>query len=366
MQEELKSLRQRLENAAKYLHLDELTGRKEELVEQTIAPNFWDDSMAARVVTRELASVTDTLDLYKKLETSLSDAEVLFSLLDEAGNDSDSVAEEAELQTNIENLTTDLDELEVRSLLSGEYDEKDALCRIQSGAGGTDAQDWASMLLEIYERWAKSFKYEWELLAVQNVEGGIASAEFIIRGSFVYGHLQGEHGVHRLVRISPFGKDAKRETSFASMNVLPLLEDVKDSIQINEKDIRIDTYRSSGAGGQHVNVTDSAVRITHTPTGVVASCQAERSQLLNKEKALEILTSRLLALQHQENQEKINQIRGKETGVDFGSQIRSYVLHPYQMVRDERTGFESGRIDDILAGKIDPFIQSYLRWIREN
>lgn len=385
MQEELKSLRQRLEGAAKYLRLEELAGIKTQLVKKTTAPDFWDDSSSARQITRELAAATDTLDLYAKLGERLSDAEVMFSLLldeasastgliigfalattlDSASGDTTVENEKKELEENIQQLTADIDELEIRSLLSGEHDEKDALCRIQSGAGGTDAQDWAQILLGMYEKWARDQKYQWELLSCQTVEGGIASAEFTIKGSFAYGNLQGEHGVHRLVRISPFNKEGKRETSFASMNVVPLLEDSDKTIDIDEKDLRIDTYRSSGAGGQHVNVTDSAVRITHIPTGTVASCQAERSQLQNKEKAMALLIARLLDHQHKESMEKMAEIKGKEAGVDFGSQIRSYVMHPYQMVKDERTGMESGKLDSILDGKLEIFIQSYLRWLRE-
>lgn len=360
MQEEIKSLQQRLESAAKYLCLEEIARTKAELVEKTTAPDFWDDTLSAQNITRELSSIMGTLTLYEKLEEGLSDIEVLFSLVSETSDKESS--EYLELENNIQQLMTDLDGLEIRSLLSGEYDEKDALCRIQSGAGGNDAQDWAQILLGMYEKWARSLKYEWELLSCQTVEGGIASAEFTIKGNFAYGYLQAEHGVHRLVRISPFSKEGKRETSFASMNIVPLVEDLEKTIEIDEKDLRIDTYRSSGAGGQHVNVTDSAVRITHIPTSTVASCQAERSQLQNKERAMGILIARLLDLRHKGEMEKLAKIKGKEAGVDFGSQIRSYVMHPYQMVKDERTGTESGKIDNILNGELDIFTQSYLRF----
>ena len=368
MQEELKSLRERLKSVEKYLRLDELAGKKTELVNKTTAPDFWSNPTQARQITRDLAAIIDSLELYEKLDKQLSDLEVLFLLTVEAQakDKNKAQAELLELKESTKQLASDLDDLEVRSLLSGKYDEKDALCRIQSGAGGSDAQDWARMVLEMYECWAKNLKYKWELVSYQATEGGgIASAEFTIRGSYTYGYLQSEHGVHRLVRISPFSKEGKRETSFASMNVVPLIEDLEKSVEIDDKDLRIDTYRSSGAGGQHVNVTDSAVRITHLPTGLVASCQAERSQLQNKEKAMEILIARLLDLQHQESMKAMAEITGNQATVDFGSQIRSYVLHPYQMVKDERTGFETGKVDAVLGGELAPFMQSYLRWLCE-
>ncbi len=375
---QLKLLRQRLKSAADYLHIDVLATKQKELAEHTTKQDFWDDPASARQVTRELAAITDSLDLYSTLDSRLSDAEVLAQLLDEQSKQSGAAdatsasstspnleSEFQELKETVIQLEADMDDLEVRALLSGEYDELDALCKIQSGAGGTDAQDWARMLLEMYERFAKDSNFSFELTSYQAAEGGgISSAEFFVRGSYAYGHLQAEHGVHRLVRISPFGKDGKRETSFASMNVVPLLED--STVEIDEKDLRIDTYRSSGAGGQHVNVTDSAVRITHIPTGIVASCQAERSQLQNRQKAMEILVARLLGLQRSQDKKKIEEITGEAVGVDFGSQIRSYVIHPYQMVKDERTGTETAKVEDVLNGDIEQFIQSYLRFRQQS
>ena len=258
-----------------------------------------------------------------------------------------------------------LDELELRSLFTGEYDESDAVCHIQSGEGGTEAQDWAEMLFRMYQRWSEQQAYAMEITSVSvGTEAGISSAEFIIRGRRAYGKLQSEHGVHRLVRISPFNKQANRHTSFASMHIVPFFEEVSDEVSIDETEIRIDTYRSSGAGGQHVNVTDSAVRITHLPSGIVVSCQNERSQHQNKDRCLQMLSSRLLDLQRKQREQDLASISGENQNVGFGSQIRSYVMQPYQMVKDLRTNFEVGAVDSVLNGEIDGFVEAYLRWLR--
>ena len=236
---------------------------------------------------------------------------------------------------------------------------------MQSGEGGTEAQDWAEMLLRMYQRWAERRGLSFEITAVsEGTEAGISSAEFIVTGRRAYGMLQSEHGVHRLVRISPFNKQSNRHTSFASMHVVPFFDELPDQIEIDETELRIDTYRSSGAGGQHVNVTDSAVRVTHLPTGVVVSCQNERSQHQNKEKCLQMLASRLHDLQQKQRNEEIASIRGENKNVGFGSQIRSYVMQPYQMVKDLRSNFEVGSVENVLDGEIDSFIESYLRWVR--
>ncbi|MCP4850665.1 MAG: peptide chain release factor 2, partial [Actinomycetia bacterium] len=274
---------------------------------------------------------------------------------------------EGEITAAVASLGSRFDELELRSLFSGQYDEGDAVCQVQSGAGGTDAQDWAETLLRMYTRWAdrRGFALQVESIS-EGTEAGISSAEFVVRGRYAFGLLQAERGVHRLVRISPFNKEAKRQTAFASLQVVPFFDEIVDEIDIDETDLRIDTYRSSGAGGQHVNVTDSAVRITHLPTGVVTSCQNERSQHQNKDKAMQMLAARLLDLERQKRDAELAQIGGEKLIVDFGSQIRSYVLQPYQMVKDLRTEYEVGDVAGVLDGDLDGFMESYLRWSRTN
>jgi peptide chain release factor 2 len=274
---------------------------------------------------------------------------------------------EGEIIEVMASLASRFDELELRSLFSGQYDEGDAVCQVQSGAGGTDAQDWAETLLRMYTRWAdrRGFALQVESIS-EGTEAGISSAEFVVRGRYAFGLLQAERGVHRLVRISPFNKEAKRQTAFASLQVVPFFDEIVDEIDIDETDLRIDTYRSSGAGGQHVNVTDSAVRITHLPTGVVTSCQNERSQHQNKDKAMQMLAARLLDLERQKRDAELAQIGGEKLIVDFGSQIRSYVLQPYQMVKDLRTEHEVGDVASVLDGDLDGFMESYLRWSRTN
>jgi len=260
-----------------------------------------------------------------------------------------------------------LAELELRSLFSGEHDENDAVCDINSGAGGTDAQDWAEMLLRMYTRWAARKGFEVEIQEVtEGQEAGISSATFIVKGRYAFGYLQAERGVHRLVRISPFDANARRQTAFAALKVVPFFDAVSDEVDIDEKDLRIDTYRSSGAGGQHVNVTDSAVRITHLPTGTVVACQNERSQHQNKEKAMQLLAAKLSDLKRREREAEMNALAGEQRDVAWGSQIRSYVMAPYQQVKDLRTGHEVGNVDAVLDGDLDGFMEAFLRWQRAN
>ncbi|MGI9608225.1 MAG: peptide chain release factor 2 [Acidimicrobiales bacterium] len=355
------ALRERLVAAAGYLRIDEIRSRQPQLEAEMSRPDLWDDADAARMVQTELAAVNDDIVLYDRLTSSLDDIEVLAELAREEGDES----ETAEIDQTIASLDADLDELELRALFVGEFDERDAVCQIKSGEGGTDAQDWAEMLLRMYQRWADGRGFQYELLyASDGTEAGISSAEFMIKGRHAYGLLQAEHGVHRLVRISPFNNEGKRQTAFAAMQVAPFFEAMADEIDIDEKDLRIDTFRSSGAGGQHVNVTDSAVRITHIPTGVVTSCQNERSQHQNKDKAMQMLAAKLLDLERQKREDEIASITGTQSNVGFGSQIRSYVLQPYQMVKDLRTEHETGNVDNVLGGALDPFMESYLRWNR--
>jgi peptide chain release factor 2 len=294
------------------------------------------------------------------LEGRLADVETLHQLGREEGDDS----VESEVVAGIEALRRSLDGLELRALFAGEHDERDAICEVHSGAGGTDAQDWAEMLLRMYTRWAERRGFGVELDEVQEgTEAGLTSATFVIKGRYAYGMLLGERGVHRLIRISPFDANARRQTAFASFDCVPALEATEEP-EIDPSDLRIDTYRSSGAGGQHVNVTDSAVRITHLPTGVVVSCQNERSQMQNKARAMQILAARLAERQRQERAAELAQLSGDKRDVAFGSQIRTYTLAPYRLVKDERTRHESGNVDAMLDGDLDPFIESWLQWRR--
>ena len=252
--------------------------------------------------------------------------------------------------------------LELRALFTGEYDERDAVCTVKSGAGGTDAQDWAEMLLRMYRRWAERRGFECEIDYIsEGTEAGLSTVEFIVKGRYAYGLMRAEHGVHRLVRISPFNNEGKRQTAFASLTAAPFFEAMSDEVDIADKDLRVDVYRSSGAGGQHVNVTDSAVRLTHLPTGIVVACQNERSQHQNKARAMQILAAKLLDLERRKRDQQIQSISGPQNDVNFGSQIRSYVLQPYQMVKDERTRHQVGDVDAVLDGDIDEFIEAYLR-----
>ncbi len=359
--EQIAALRTRLSEAEQYLVIDEIEKRQPRLEAEMSRPDLWDDADEARRVQTELAAINDDLEILSSLSGMIDDAETLAELADE--EDDQSVS--AEIEEIIAAASARFDDLELRALFTGEYDDHDAVCHIQSGAGGTDAQDWAEMLLRMYSRWAETRGLEIELDAIQEgQEAGITTAEFIVKGRHAYGRMRSEHGTHRLVRISPFNNQGKRQTAFASLYVAPFFDAVDDEIEIDETELRIDTYRSSGAGGQHVNVTDSAVRITHLPTGIVVSCQNERSQHQNKDRAMQILASRLLDLEHQKREDEVAEISGDRTTADFGSQIRSYVMQPYTMVKDLRTEYESGNIDGVLDGDLDPFMEAYLRWQR--
>jgi peptide chain release factor 2 len=293
------------------------------------------------------------------MQRNVDDTRALDELLSEEGADAEL---ERELASSVEALEHDLEKLELAALLSGEYDSADAIGTINAGAGGTESQDWAEMLLRMYTRWAEQHKFDLDLDEIHHgEEAGIKSATFTLRGTNAYGLLSTERGVHRLVRISPFDAQKRRHTSFANLDVIPLMEDVDDDVEIDPDDLRIDVYRSSGPGGQSVNTTDSAVRITHLPTGITAACQNERSQLQNRAVALQILKARLAELARREREEKIDSLRGERKAVDFGSQIRSYVLAPYQMVKDHRTEMEVGDPSRVLDGDVDRFIEAELR-----
>jgi peptide chain release factor 2 len=360
--EEIADLARRVADAHKYLRIDEARTRLVELEEQASAPDLWDDADRARQVTSEMSSVREDVELMDELDRRLSDVQTLYEL----ARDEDDDSFEAEVAESVTRLARDLDKLELRALFSGEHDERDAICEVHSGAGGTDAQDWAQMVLRMITRWAQTKGFEVEIDEVQEgQEAGITSATFIVKGRYAYGMLEGERGVHRLIRISPFDANARRQTAFASVDCVPALEQA-ELPEIDQSDLRIDTYRSSGAGGQHVNVTDSAVRITHLPTGVVVSCQNERSQLQNRAKAMQILAARLAERRREEQRRELERLSGDKQDVAFGNQIRTYTLAPYQLVKDERTRYESGNVQAVLDGDLGPFIAAYLQWRRQH
>ncbi|MCZ7526841.1 MAG: peptide chain release factor 2 [Acidimicrobiia bacterium] len=358
--DELADLRRRVGDARAYLHVDRARARTGELEAEASRPDLWDDQDAARAVTTELARLRGDVEVVEGLEQRLSDCETLFELGREEGDES----VQPEVAAGIAELIAELDRLELRALFTGEHDERDAICMIHSGAGGTDAQDWANMLLRMFLRWAERKGFAVELDEVQpGEEAGITSATFTVKGRYAFGLLTGEKGVHRLVRISPFDAQARRHTAFASFDAVPALDEA-EAPEIDANDLRVDTYRSSGAGGQHVNVTDSAVRITHIPTGIVVSCQNERSQTQNRARALQILAARLAERQREERRRELEALAGEKKDVAWGSQIRSYVLAPYQLVKDLRTGYETGNVQAVLDGDLDPFVESHLQWRR--
>ncbi len=361
LHDQIAALADRLGQAEQYLRVDELRLQKPQLEAEFEKPDLWDDAEAARRMQTDLAAVNDDLDLFDSLEQRIEDVTTLLELAEEEADESFV----AEIAAATEQIAAEFDELELRSLFTGEYDDGDAVCFVKSGEGGTDAQDWAELLLRMYRRWAERRGFDVEIDSVnEGQEAGISSAEFLVRGRHAYGLLQSEHGVHRLVRLSPFNKDSKRQTAFASLQVVPFFDEVTSEVDIDEKDLRIDTYRSSGAGGQHVNVTDSAVRITHLPSGIVVSCQNERSQHQNKDRAMQILAARLLDLERKKREDELAGIAGEAKAVGFGSQIRSYVMQPYQMVKDLRSNHETGDVEGVLDGGVDQFMEAFLRWRR--
>ncbi len=358
---ELTDLHRRLDEARDYLRIAELTARRPQLETEAGRPDLWDEPDRARTVTTELNAVVADLEQFESLCGEVDDVETLVEL--SAEEDDDSVA--SEVEEALVDLAARFDELELRSLFTGEHDEADAVCELHAGEGGADSQDWAEMLLRMYQRWADGHRFEVELDEVSaGSEAGISSATFIVKGRHAYGMLRGEKGNHRLVRISPFNAQGKRQTAFAAFSVVPFLDDSDTEVAIDPKELRIDVYRSSGAGGQHVNVTDSAVRITHLPSGIVVSCQNERSQHQNKDRAMQILRAKLADLERARRAEELEALAGPKGNVGFGSRIRSYVLHPYQQVKDERSGLEVGDPNGVLDGNLDPFVEAYLRWER--
>ncbi len=356
----IEELRERFEDVKKVLSVDKL---KEELssIDETMSKqDFWEDQERAKEVIQRRKWLEETIDTLESIEKGLSDVEELSATASEDDTDTWIILEE-----EMKNLERSLKELEVKTYLSGDMDRKNAYLTIQAGAGGTEACDWAEMLLRMYRRWAERKGYDVEVVDLTPDDvAGIKSATLLIKGPYAYGYLKGEQGVHRLVRISPFDANARRHTSFAAVSVMPQIdEDIK--IEIKEDDLKIETFRASGAGGQYVNKTDTAVRITHIPTGIVVSCQQERSQFQNKRKALELLKAKLYQLEQEKLEKKKKELEGEKTDIGWGYQIRSYVFHPYRMIKDLRTGYETGNVDAVMDGYIDEFIEHYLKWNAE-
>ena len=358
MKQELQTYEEPLVEVRESLELDSKEKRIEELEREMEAPGFWDEPERSNKLMKDLKSLKDIVSGGNALKTQYEDIETLIEMAYEA-EDEEMVAEiRSELDSFIEAFET----IRISTLLSDEYDKCNAILKLNAGAGGTESCDWASMLYRMYTRWAEKRGFSVEVLDyLDGEEAGIKSVTFQVNGENAYGYLKSEKGVHRLVRISPFNAQGKRQTSFVSLDVMPDIEEDLD-VDINEDDLRIDTYRSSGAGGQHINKTSSAIRITHIPTGIVVQCQNERSQFQNKDKAMQMLKAKLYLLKKEANAEKLSDIRGEVKEIGWGNQIRSYVMQPYTMVKDHRTGFESGNVDSVMDGGLDGFINAYLKW----
>ncbi|MBQ8497488.1 MAG: peptide chain release factor 2 [Clostridia bacterium] len=353
----LQGMRSDITELGNALKIEKIREQAEELEQKTMMPNFWDDAANATKVQRELKQIQDTVEEYEHLKVALEDAITLADMAIEENDES--VVEE--VLAELDNITAIEERMRLETLLSGEYDSCNAIVSLHPGAGGTEAQDWASMLYRMYNRWAENKGFNVKLLEwLDGDEAGLKSATILVEGPHAYGFLKSEHGVHRLVRVSPFDASGRRQTSFASVEVTPELDDSMD-IEIREEDIEVTAHRSSGAGGQHINKTDSAIRIVHKPTGIVVGCQTERSQLQNKETALRMLKSKLAEIKARENLDRIEDIRGEKARIEWGSQIRSYVFMPYTLAKDTRTGYEDGNIDAVMDGEIDGFINAFLK-----
>ena len=359
LREQLAALASTLSSIESVLDLDKLRKELAELENDAADPDLWNDQERAQQVTSRMSHLRTDLQRVEALRSRIEDAQAAVDLEDPA------LMEEA--TADLPSITADVEALEVRTLLSGEYDAREALVTINSGTGGTDAADWAEMLMRMYLRWAERKGYGTEVYDTSYAEeAGIKSATFVVHAPYAYGTLAGEHGVHRLVRISPFDNQARRQTSFAGVDITPVVE-ATDHVEIPDDEIRVDVYRSSGPGGQGVNTTDSAVRLTHVPTGIVVTCQNERSQLQNRARAMEVLQAKLLEVRRQQQSDEMDKLKGSRNTAGFGTddKIRDYVLHPYQLVKDARTGLEVGNTGAVLDGDIDAFIDAEIRWRRQ-
>jgi peptide chain release factor 2 len=361
IREKLEELKDKYNYIKEILKPEDIKKEIETLDIEMGKPNFWNDTRKAQEIASRRNTLFEKLNKLENLEKRIQNIEEFIELLS-IEYDEDT---KKELEEEIKTLERDLSDLETESLLSEEYDHKNAILTLQAGSGGTEACDWAEMLLRMYLRWAEKKGFQIEIVDYQpDEEAGIKSATILVKGLNAYGYLKGEQGVHRLVRISPFDANKRRHTSFAAVSVVPEIgNEVK--VEIKDDEIRIDTFRASGAGGQHVNTTDSAVRIVHLPTGITVTCQSERSQIQNRARAMEMLKAKLYQYELQKRREKQKELEGEKKEISWGSQIRSYVFQPYQMVKDLRTGFETGNIQAVMDGEIDDFIKSYLKWLIE-
>lgn len=357
LKQELPVLEKMIKETEEALRPEELRAKATKLEEKSAEAGFWDDQENAQKVMKEKKSLEDLVDEYDGLVSSFEDLGVMIDMAEEADDEetaNEAVAEKETLSQAIENL-------KLKTLLDGKYDKNNAIISVHAGSGGTEAMDWAAMLFRMYTRWCEKRGYKYKLMDKNDdTEAGIKSATLLVEGDYAYGYLKNEKGVHRLVRISPFDSSGRRHTSFASLDVTPEIE-FDNTVEINPEDLRIDTYRSSGAGGQHVNMTDSAVRITHLPTNIVVTCQNERSQIQNREYAMKMLMSKLIELKEQEEKESLDELKGDYNQITWGSQIRSYVFQPYTMVKDHRTNAEVGNVQAVMDGDIDLFINEKLK-----
>ncbi|NLO13511.1 MAG: peptide chain release factor 2 [Clostridiales bacterium] len=353
----LEALKSQLEEIRGGLHIDLLHRELAELKEEMAAPGFWDDLGRSTHVNKRIAAIEGKISQFDALVQEQEDLEVMVELAQEENDES--MAQET--LEKLDALVGKAEGLALETLMRGDYDSANAVLSLHAGAGGTEAQDWTQMLYRMYTRYCERMGFKVSVLDyLEGDEAGVKSVTFEVDGDNAYGYLRGEKGVHRLVRISPFDSNARRHTSFSSLDVAPMLEDDVE-IEINMEEVRVDTYRSTGAGGQHVNKTDSAVRMTHMPSGIVVSCQGERSQVQNRETCMRMLRSKLLELREREKEEQMAQIKGEMKKIEWGSQIRSYVFQPYTMVKDHRTGYESGNIEDVMNGGLDGFVTAYLK-----